>query len=342
MAQSVSNLVARSLLALLQEQGLETSKILSLSGISRHELDKKEGRLSAPQHLRVLQEIGVYQELILNGLLEQNINNGIASEVYHYFPEFIGACLNQENGTNLLQTYRHYRIVVGDCDHIIISRNDSHTRVEYVVDGPRQRNFSALGNFMLMFDCLRNSIPDLRGQIWLEAERDAADSAIDAFFRQSCHFGQHQNVLLLENAQLDSPSGCFNRLLNRGQMAELQRCCQQIAPPPSFCSLVSELIDQALAQAETAGETHILPQICALLGMSRWTLNERLRPFHTSFTELLKQRRMALACRLLAETNQSILQISERVCFSSQAVFSRFFSSHLGMTPLAYRQRYSH
>ena len=81
-------------------------------------------------------------------------------------------------------------------------------------------------------------------------------------------------------------------------------------------------------------------EVCALLGISRWTLNERLRPAGTSFSELLKQSRLRLACRLLVESDQSISQISERVCFSSQAVFSRFFSSHLGMTPLGYRQRY--
>lgn len=192
----------------------------------------------------------------------------------------------------------------------------------------------------MMFDALRNSIPDLRGQIWLEIARDGSDSVLEAFFGQRCHFSQEHNLLLLENSQLDRPSHCFNRLLHQGQMLSLQRSCEQIAPPLTFAGLVSELIEHAFEQAWQQGEQHILPQVCALLGISRWTLNERLRPDRTSFTELLKQTRLRLACRLLVESDQSIAQISERVCFSSQAVFSRFFSTHLGIPPLGYRQRY--
>ena len=340
MGQSVSNLVARTMLEMLQSQGVVGSTILAQCGISRHVLEKSGGRLSAQQHFRFLQFTGNYQEILMKSMLEQHIQQGLTALNYACFPEFVGACLNQATGMNLLQVYRQHRIIVGDCDEIIITRNDTHTRIEYVIEGPRPRNFSAVGNFMLMFDALRNSIPDLRGQIWLEIARDASDSALEAYFGQRCHFAQHHNVLLLENSQLDRPSDCFNRLLHQGQMLSLQHSCEQIAPPLSFAGLVSELIEHAFEKAWLQGEQHILPQVCTLLGISRWTLNERLRPDRTSFTELLKQTRLRLACRLLVESDQSILQISERVCFSSQAVFSRFFSSHLGIPPLGYRQRY--
>ena len=340
MGQSVSNRIAKTMLDLLHSQGIVVSTIMAQCGISRHVLEKSGGRLSPQQHFRFLQLTGNYQETIIKSMLEQHIHHGLTALNYSNFPEFVGAYLNQESGTKLLEVYRQYRKVVGDCDEILITRNDTHTRIEYVIEGPRAGNFSAVGNFIMMFDALRNSIPDLRGQIWLEIARDGSDSVLEAFFGQRCHFSQEHNLLLLENNQLDRPSHCFNRLLHQGQMLSLQRSCEQIAPPLTFAGLVSELIEHAFEQAWQQGEQHILPQVCALLGISRWTLNERLRPDRTSFTELLKQTRLRLACRLLVESDQSIAQISERVCFSSQAVFSRFFSTHLGIPPLGYRQRY--
>lgn len=340
MGQSVSNLIARNMLGILDSQGVVVSTIMAQCGISRHVLEKNGGRLSAQQHFRFLQFTGHYQEIIIKSILEKNIQQGLTTFNYSNFPEFVGSYLNQETGLKLLQVYQQYRKIVGDCDEILITRNDTHTRVEYVVEGPRAGNFSAVGNFIMMFDALRNSIPDLRGQIWLEIARDGSDSALEAFFGQRCHFSQAHNLLLLENSQLDRPNHCFNRVLHQGQMLSLQRSCEQIAPPLTFAGLVSELIEHAFEKAWLQGEQHILPQVCALLGISRWTLNERLRPAGTSFSELLKQSRLRLACRLLVESDQSISQISERVCFSSQAVFSRFFSSHLDMTPLGYRQRY--
>lgn len=340
MGQSVSNRIAKTMLDLLHSQGIVVSTIMAQCGISRHVLEKSGGRLSPQQHFRFLQLTGNYQETIIKSMLEQHVHHGLTALNYSNFPEFVGAYLNQESGTKLLEVYRQYRKVVGDCDEILITRNDTHTRIEYVIEGPRAGNFSAVGNFIMMFDALRNSIPDLRGQIWLEIARDGSDSVLEAFFGQRCHFSQEHNLLLLENSQLDRPSHCFNRLLHQGQMLSLQRSCEQIAPPLTFAGLVSELIEHAFEQAWQQGEQHILPQVCALLGISRWTLNERLRPDRTSFTELLKQTRLRLACRLLVESDQSIAQISERVCFSSQAVFSRFFSTHLGIPPLGYRQRY--
>jgi AraC-like DNA-binding protein len=340
MGQSVSNLIARNMLGILDSQGVVVSTIMAQSGISRHVLEKSGGRLSPQQHFRFLQFTGNYQEIIIKSMLERNIQQGLTAFNYSNFPEFVGSYLNQETGMKLLQVYQQYRKIVGDCDEILITRNDTYTRIEYVIEGPRAGNFSAVGNFIMMFDALRNSIPDLRGHIWLEIARDGSDSVLEAFFGQRCHFSQTHNLLLLENSQLDRPNHCFNRLLHQGQMLSLQRSCEQITSPLTFAGLVSELIEHAFEQAWLQGEQHILPQVCALLGISRWTLNERLRPDRTSFTELLKQTRLRLACRLLVETDQSILQISERVCFSSQAVFSRFFSTHLNIPPLSYRQRY--
>ncbi len=340
MGQSVSNVVARSILGFLQTQGVAIQPLMAQCGISRYELDKIDGRLSAIQHFRFIHACAIYQTQWMSSVLESHIAHGLTTLNYAAFPELMGACLNQPDGEALLQTYQQYRTVIGNCDQFLITKNDTHTRIEYIHDGPRENNFSAVGNFMLLFDVLKQSVPDLRARLWLESARDARDSRIEAFFQQSCTFGETRNILELENRQLQQPAACFNQPLYQGQMAALQQRCVQIGQPLSFSALVSELIEQSIGQQPLDGERHILPQVCASLGMSRWTLNERLRPASTTFTELLKNVRIRLACQWLVESDKSIQQISDLICFSSQAVFSRFFSAHLGMSPLGYRQRY--
>ena len=61
MGQSVSNVVARSILGFLQTQGVAIQPLMAQCGISRYELDKIDGRLSAIQHFRFIHACAIYQ-----------------------------------------------------------------------------------------------------------------------------------------------------------------------------------------------------------------------------------------------------------------------------------------
>jgi AraC-like DNA-binding protein len=49
--------------------------------------------------------------------------------------------------------------------------------------------------------------------------------------------------------------------------------------------------------------------------------------------------RLALATHWLATSNRPVLELSEHLGFSAQSHFTRFFSQHLGVSPVAYRRR---
>ena len=48
--------------------------------------------------------------------------------------------------------------------------------------------------------------------------------------------------------------------------------------------------------------------------------------------------RMERAVQRLGQTDQSITEIGDELGFSCQSVFTRFFSSHVGMAPTDYRR----
>ncbi len=73
------------------------------------------------------------------------------------------------------------------------------------------------------------------------------------------------------------------------------------------------------------------------MNVSRWTLNRKLQGEGSSFSILLRKARVSEACRLLEEGEHPLQNISDRVGFSSQSAFNRFFKANTRMTPLAYR-----
>ena len=83
-----------------------------------------------------------------------------------------------------------------------------------------------------------------------------------------------------------------------------------------------------------------LEQIAAAAGIS---VRECTRCFKrcidTSPTTYLNQYRLRIACRMLRETAESILVISERCGFSSPSYFTKAFRDAMQCTPLEYRKQ---
>jgi AraC-like DNA-binding protein len=58
-----------------------------------------------------------------------------------------------------------------------------------------------------------------------------------------------------------------------------------------------------------------------------------------SFTELLRQCRVDLACELLANSERTLADIADRCGFCDQSYFTRVFRDVKGMTPRQYREQ---
>ena len=104
MGQSVSNQIARSILGFLQTQGVAVQSLVAQCGISRYELDKIGGRLSAAQHFRFIQSCSLYQVQWIGAVLENHIQHGLTTLTYATYPELMGVCLNQADGSASLQS----------------------------------------------------------------------------------------------------------------------------------------------------------------------------------------------------------------------------------------------
>lgn len=82
-----------------------------------------------------------------------------------------------------------------------------------------------------------------------------------------------------------------------------------------------------------------LETLAAELGVAPRTLQRRLSEEGLSFSDLIREVQLEVACRLLADSSLSVQEISSRVGFVTPASFSRAFHAWTGKCPRDYRRQ---
>jgi AraC-like DNA-binding protein len=126
-----------------------------------------------------------------------------------------------------------------------------------------------------------------------------------------------------------APSGELITLAER----RLQRQCSELPPVEAFAGRVRRMLLEELPFGEPT-----LARLAARLRMSERTMQRRLSSEGTSMQALLDEARREISLRRLAESNQSIGEISFLLGFAGVRAFHRAFKRWTGSTPAAYRQ----
>ena len=102
-----------------------------------------------------------------------------------------------------------------------------------------------------------------------------------------------------------------------------------------FSGKVESFIEENLADAQLS-----VSDLANHMAMSRATLYYKMNSaFGKGVAEVIEEKRMAKAEELLSNSSFSVLDISEKVGYSTSRYFStRFKLLHDGLTPLKYRQ----
>lgn len=90
------------------------------------------------------------------------------------------------------------------------------------------------------------------------------------------------------------------------------------------------------------GEILRLPMLAEMAGLSVYQFDQRIRAlFHVTAGQYLMKIRIDAACKRLANTAAPVVQISLDCGYSDQSAFSRQFKQAVGISPLAYRKRFT-
>jgi len=166
-------------------------------------------------------------------------------------------------------------------------------------------------------------------------ERIPESVEFDAFFGRSVEFGAHLDEILLSadvaKAAIVTADPYLNRLLIKYCDEVLAR--RQIAP-----GALRADVENAMAALLPHGQASI-ENVADRLGISPRTLRRRLAGEATSFTAVLKELRLALAKRYLAEQNVSISRIAWLLGYAEVSTFSHAFRRWTGRPPRLVRAR---
>lgn len=333
MRRSVSNALPNWALTTLAGCGIDTAAILDKCQISSYELSKSNGRIPDTAYYQLLLQTMQYKQL-----LRQNVSTEL---FFSLFPDLFGLCLNESSASRALQAFVQYRFLMGNCDDCFIKQQDNQIKIEYQSSSPMQTGNCSVGHFILSKELLSHYLPASSIQVGFDCSSPLAKKEVNDALQTNCLFEQNSNYMIIKDPQLMACNEVFNVRLNALQRARLEASRGDLLTVSNFSTLVAEVIESVISQNNYGSENTILDALCFNLKISRWTLNNKLQLEKTSFTDILKNVRLKKASKLLLETNKSIREISELTCFSSQAVFSRFFRSHANISPIQYRKKFN-
>jgi transcriptional regulator GlxA family with amidase domain len=111
-----------------------------------------------------------------------------------------------------------------------------------------------------------------------------------------------------------------------------------VAPTPN-ADRFTRALDKVRA---TLGETHSLDSVADMAGLTRRTFTRRFQnSIGTSFGDWLADQRVALAQRLLEQTDKSVDMVAFEAGFGSATSLRQHFAARLKTSPLQYRREFS-
>lgn len=153
------------------------------------------------------------------------------------------------------------------------------------------------------------------------------------FFRCDVFFDQDINSFSFENRYLSRTGGAIDPAL----FPIIEEHVRRKADDSWADTLVSEQA-RKIVELSDFSQTPTLEEAAVQIGVSVATLNRRLRAEGVSWREMVQERRMNAAARLLKQSRRDVGDIALTVGYSESASFVRSFKRQYGITPKRYRE----
>lgn len=152
--------------------------------------------------------------------------------------------------------------------------------------------------------------------------------------RLSCpvHFDWDASMMCFDADLLAEPISEANTQLHQVLAQHLQSI--QLSYPNDYPGQIRYLIQQAMA----AGDCSI-DRVASVLAVNKRTLQRRLSAHGTSYKDQLEAVRFDVARRYLRESNGSLANLADMLCYSELSAFSNAFRNRVGVSPRQWRQQ---
>ena len=334
--RTVCNSIARNCWRGLHAAGVGESEFYAHTGIRLDELNAPKGRIDAVRHHRLTQ-------YLLRFPASRHIVDMSASTWFKDYETLASLCLNSSTLRAAIACFLEFRPLIGEFDMMLMREADGMVEVEYGSEFvPGQAAGQAFANFKSLAIVVRTY--DIGAattfQVGMEGAQLQYAGPMAEFFGDRIRFGQARNTMRFQSDHLDRPFEPFNAVLAPHLLARARAEMVELRQAHRFSARVEqairELLPAAAAQADSAS---LLRRLCDALRVAPWSLRRMLQQEATSFRELEMKVKSEEAVRLLQSGALSMGEISDRLGFSSQSAFTRFFKMQHQVPPVRYRHQ---
>ena len=174
-------------------------------------------------------------------------------------------------------------------------------------------------------------------EVWFQHPKPRDTSEHARIFGAPIRFRAPTNALLFDSRVLSAPIQSANPHAHEVITAAAEELLERGPDPQSFSQIVLSLIRQKMSSADFGLDT-----VSGHLGMSRRTLQRRLKQESYSHRKLVQQARQELSRFLLSSTSVSTVEAAYALGFSEPSAFYHTFQEWFGTTPGAYRRASIH
>jgi AraC-like DNA-binding protein len=170
-------------------------------------------------------------------------------------------------------------------------------------------------------------------EVWFQHPKPKDTSEHARIFRAPVRFGMPANALLLDRRSLDLPLRTAQTDLHR----EVTTVAEKLLPDASGEASMSQAVLSFVRRNLSRGRFDV-ESAARELGVSRRTLQRKLREECSSYRDLVQRARQDLSQYFLLDTPATATATAYALGYSDPSVFHRAFQKWHGKSPGAYRQ----
>ncbi|MBT8766699.1 AraC family transcriptional regulator [Metapseudomonas boanensis] len=236
----------------------------------------------------------------------------------------------------VLKTLHQFIVVFAQESTFTYETDSRFVYLEYQVTDPtvihrRQDSEFAVASVFRQLNLITDSL--IRpSRVDFEHDRPADLSEHKHIFQCPLYFNQPKNRLYLPIETLNLPVPHGNERLYKALEPYLERERHERYIPDELLLQITRMI-----AADMSSGVPSLVDICEQLGVSRRTLQRRLKDHGIEFSSLVEDVRRELALAYMKDSEYSMTEISLLVGYSESGSFTRAFRRWTGQSPQQYR-----
>ncbi|MFZ6046770.1 AraC family transcriptional regulator [Pseudomonas sp. CR3202] len=236
----------------------------------------------------------------------------------------------------VLRTLHQFIVVFAQESTFTYEMDSRFVYVDYQISDPtvihrRQDSEFAIASVFRQLTLITNS--QIRpSRVDFEHDRPADLSEHKHIFQCPLYFNQPTNRLYLPIETLNLPVPHGNERLYKALQPYLEKERHERYIPDELLLQITRMI-----AADMSSGVPSLVDICEQLGVSRRTLQRRLKEHGIEFSSLVEDVRRELALAYMKDSEYSMTEISLLVGYSESGSFTRAFRRWTGQSPQQYR-----